>query len=404
MNKKAFVLGVVALFALTSCEKDNQKDNSSAKWNGGVSEFNKKSEYNFENSAVNQIRPFIDNLLILNDKIDKTTLYSEEEFNQLYKKKISLPMGGVSIEDYTASSPDLFAKNNDLKNKAKDRFSQSVKNLIQLRKTILKGDTQASQGKAGFVGTDEQGGVKRYVNEKGIELAEATEKQIMGIILLDQIINNHLGDSVMKNQKLREENSGRKFLSRRNYTELEYHWDVAYTLLGRENRDNKPKFIANYIINEYQGADFIQNIDVRVFRAFSEGRLALSRSDYATVEKNIEIIRDAISKLFAARVIYYLNKAAPNLSSPNSLEYGEGIHNLSEVYGFIPALVATRKASGEFYFNSYDTIAQLLKDLEGTNGFWEKERLTSDENTTGSLKNIAKRVGDIYGIDYKKVK
>lgn len=354
--------------------------------------------------ALRDSQAFIDNLLTLNDKIDRTAVYNQSEFDGFYKRKITLPGGAVSIEDWTASSPDLFEKNTELKNKAKDRFSQSVTRLIALRQALIKSDTRAIQGQAGYVGSKEIGGVFRYVDERGIEMAEATEKQIMGIILLDQIVNHHLGDAVMKNETLRQENTDRKFLPRKAYTMLEYHWDLAYMLLGRENRDNQAKFIANYIINEYQGADFIQNIDVKIFTAFQKGRKALSQSDYTEVERQIGDIREMISLLFAARTIHYLNKAAPNLSQPvTSLEYGEGIHSLSEVYGFIPAFVSTRNKTGEFYVKDYTVIENMMRDLEGTNGFWENDRLLGDENVSGSLKNIAKRIGDIFGIDYKKI-
>lgn len=276
IKKTILALGVlVGVFSLNSCGGSdsgtetvvNEKKN---KDKVDVSEDYKKL---FPNNALSEGRRVIDNLLSLNDLVDRTAFSNKKEFNEKYEFVSSSPLGNISAKSMTASSSDLFKMNPDLQQKVLGKFNQSVEQLIKLNGH--KWET-ASEGKVGKVGS-EKGKDIRFINEKGIEISELVEKQIMGIIFLDQILNEHLGDNVMKNTELRDKNAKRQFLRGKQYTELEYHWDIAYALLGKENRDGTPKFIANYMVNEFQGADFMRDVDKKVTKSFQSRKISIKR-------------------------------------------------------------------------------------------------------------------------------
>ncbi|MBV7440360.1 DUF4856 domain-containing protein [Weeksellaceae bacterium TAE3-ERU29] len=394
------ILSLSMLFVAFSCSSDTVGDEKEKKIEDKI---NLSKDYRtlFPQNGVRDGVSFINQLYLLNKKVDKTTLYSKEEFIGFNEKPIN---GDLTIKKWTANSEDLFKTKASLQTEVKNRFSKSIDEIITLRKEYVKNAKEASVGQYGHVGTSVISGDLRYVNGKGMELSEVVEKQIMGIILLDQIINNHLGNAIMQNASLREKNTKREFMSGRQYTELEYHWDLAYALVGLENSEAKPLFIANYLINQFQGADFLRGVDKKVFDAFKKGRLALSKADYKTAEEQIGIIRENISLLYATRCVHYLKQAKRNLIQPkNSSEYHKAFHPLSESYGFILSFIVTRKADGAFYIQDYNVIEQMIKDYEKGNGFWEQDRLLEDENTPGSLDNLSKRIGEIFGFDHKEV-
>ena len=402
MKNKVVVnfLSLAMLFGAFSCSSDTVGDEKEQKVEEKIN-LSKDYKTLFPQNGVKDGANFINQLYLLNNRVDKTTLYNQNEFNEFNEASVN---GNLTIKKWTASSYDLFTAKPTLQTEVKDKFSKSISEIIKLRQDYVKNAQPADVGQYGHVGTSVISGDFRYVDGKGIELSEVVEKQIMGIILLDQIINNHLGDAIMKNSNFREQNTQRKFMPGKQYTELEYHWDLAYALVGLENSEAKPLFIANYLINQFQGADFLRGVDKRVFDAFKKGRLALEKADYATVEEQIGIIRESISLLYATRCVHYLKQARRNLIQPKeSSEYHKAFHPLSESYGFILSFIVARKADGSFYIQDYKVIEEMIKDYEKGKGFWEQDRLLKGEDTPGSLDNLSKRIGEIFGFDHKEV-
>ena len=393
-------LSLMMLFGAFSCSSDTAGGEKEKKVEEKI---NLSKDYRtlFPQNGVRDGVNFINQLYLLNNRVDKTTLYTKDEFDGFYNQSIN---GSLTIQKWTASSFDLFKTKPNLQEEVKGKFLSSVDQIIDLRKKYVAKSQEASEGNYGHVGTSTISGDYRYVNEKGIELSEVVEKQIMGVILLDQIINDHLGSTIMNNPSLREKNTKRQFMSGKQYTELEYHWDLAYALVGLENSEAKPLFIANYLINQFQGAEFLRGVDKKVFDAFKKGRLALEKADYATVEEQIGIIRESISLLYATRCVHYLKQARRNLIQPKeSSEYHKAFHPLSESYGFILSFIVARKADGSFYIQDYKVIEEMIKDYEKGKGFWEQDRLLKGEDTPGSLDNLSKRIGEIFGFDHKEV-
>lgn len=345
----------------------------------------------FPQNALSEGRKVIDNLLIINDRVDATSFSDMDNFNQIYQRSVSTPLGDVSTKNITAASADLFKMDSQLQEKALEKFNQSINALIELNSR--KGQ-KAMKGKSGEIGS-QVGRDIRYVDAKGLEVSELVEKQIMGIVLLDQILNEHLGNHIMKNTTLKNKNTQRQKLTGKQYTELEYHWDMAYALLGGDNRNGSPAFIANYMVNEFQGAEFMKGVDKRVDNAFKVGRMALKNGEYDKVDKQIGIIREDLSKLFATRCVHYLKQSSVNLDREiTSPEYQKAFHELSEAYGFLYAFVATRKANGTFYINDFATIEQLADELLSEDGFWDKNNLKG-----GALNHVAQKIGEIFGFN-----
>lgn len=384
-----------SLIALTSCNGDS---GGSAEIEEVKNHLNLNEDYTrlFPNNAVNEGVSIVNQLIDFNDKVNRTALY-DGDLEKFYEKNIKTSLGEISLKGWTANGNDLFKKQNQLANKVRNKFNQGLQELITLRKKITQHAQDATPGKYGQIGSYTTGDF-RYVDALGIETSEIVEKQIMGIILLDQILNEHLGDQIMKDTRLKQENTQKIKMQGLQITQLQYHWDIAYALIGLENREAQPKFIANYLIKEFQGAEFMKGADKRVFEAFKKGRKALQTADYDTVDQQIQVIRETLSKLYATRCVHYLKQAKVSLLQPREQgEYAKAFHPLSEACGFIYAFIATRRADGTFYIHDYQTIEEMANKLIGDNGFWGQDRLLGSEEKRGALEAISQQIGEIFG-------
>ncbi|SDD86729.1 DUF4856 domain-containing protein [Riemerella columbipharyngis] len=329
-----------------------------------------------------------------------------EMINSFYQLDKSLKTAGItslskyqsltsydkSMESITASSTGYYLKNSALRTKVLNDVRHLFDDLDMIRNA---GGSEAEEGKAGFIGYDQE---KRYVNEYGIETGAVLQKVLMGLALLDQISNDQLSNNVLDNSKLQNDNSNGVLVSGKKYTELEHHWDLAYSYLGKENFTQTPLFISNYMEKETIDMPFLKDIDKRVYKAFYLGRKAAVEKNYTEMKAQANVIKKELNTLFAARAIYYLKKGIPDLRE----NVKNAFHGLSEAYGFIYALNACRDTNGKQYV-SYDEINQMLSDLKGERGFWDVDRLAADESTTGSLLNVSKRIADKFGFNVNDI-
>lgn len=248
----------------------------------------------------------------------------------------------------------------------------------------------AKKGQSGYIGHNIADLNISYVNDKGLAVAENYKGMMMGAIHLDKILNQYLDENLLNNQKLRKDHEDSKLAAGKNYTELEHQWDLAFGYYARWS----PYAQAGGLIA-------LKNSDKKILEAFSLGRYELGKFRYNEMEKHLKVIREELSKVVVIRAMNLM--IGQNTLANMKEEAGYSFSYLSEAYGLIYSLQFTRKADGSAYF-SYEDVKKIQNKLLKDNGFWDVERLLSDESKEGSLKNIAQEIGKPYGVSIDQIK
>lgn len=388
MKNKLIISTLLSTLVLSSCSRGSSADEQPT---SAVTPHTPPISYDYQFSRedistvdLEEGKLLIDQFYWLDNRMKSSSSFSREK----YQEKMHF---GKSIEDITAQSIGYYLKNETIKAQVKKDIDHYFEDL----ELIANANQEANKGIAGWIGYEEE---RRYVNSYGEETGQVLQKALMGLTLLDRINNHHLSDEVLNNVKLQKDNSGLVLVPGKKYTELEHHWDMAFAYLGKENSVFKPLFIANYLEKETKDMPFLKGIDERVYKAYFLGRKAIAEKNYTEMNQQAAIIKKELNTLFAARAIYYLKKAIPDLKE----DPRNAFHGLSEAYGFIYALNATLKNDNTPYLN-HSEIQQLLSDLRGTDGFWEIDRLAADSKTKGSLLYTAQTIATAYGFNLNEI-
>ncbi|WP_018676283.1 DUF4856 domain-containing protein [Riemerella columbina] len=381
MKKRLILTLMLSTLALTSCSRDGGGGDNGGGTNPPV--VNESYDYKFSRDGFSTV-DFKEGEALINlfYKLDNG-LKSASRFSKNYYQEKGVY--GKSLDDITATSIGYYLKNTTLKTEVKQDIDHYFEDLV----LIANANQEAKKGIAGWIGYDEE---RRYVNGYGEETGQVLQKALMGVALLDRINNHHLSSEILNDAKLQKDNSNIVLVSGKKYTELEHHWDMAFAYLGKENSLYKPLFIANYLEKETKDMLFLRGVDERVYKAYYKGRKAVVSQNYDEMKNQAEIINKELGTLFAARAIYYLKKALPDMKE----DARNAFHGLSEAQGFIYALNSIRKADGTPYL-SHAEVQQLLTDLRGAGGFWDVDRLAASKNTKGSLLNISERIANKFG-------
>lgn len=387
MKNKIILALMLSALCFTSCSRET----SGVETPSVLPPVTKESyEYKFSRNGLSTVdletgKEMIDLFYLL----DNGMKIASSQSRNYYERKGSVY--ALSMKDITAAS-SYYA--------SKTALQTAVRNEIEVMFGELKAISdnsglEAKKGQAGFIGYEEE---RRYVDAYGIETGQVLQKALMGVALLDQVLNQHLGEEVLGDAQLQKDNSNLVMVTGKRYTALEHHWDRAYAYMGRENSKFTPLFIANYLEKETKDMPFLAGIDERVYTAFYKGRKAVVDKDYTEMKKQAAIIRGELNKLLAARAIYYLKKGIPDLRE----DVRNAFHGLSEAYGFIYALNVARKEDGSSYLSPAE-INRILAEFRGEHGFWEVDRLAADESTKGSLLNLSKQIADKFGFKVNEV-
>lgn len=269
------------------------------------------------------------------------------------------------IQNKVASSDDL--SDAVFATQAQNLFISYIDDFFS--EIVPNKDADASKGVAGILGA-------RYVNAKGMEYNQLFNKGLIGALVLDQVLNNYLGDTRISNETYIAENNSTTLVEEKNYTTYEHHFDEAYGYVyGVADTPESPitkgddKFLFTYI-TQVNGMNAFAGIQDQIFKAFKIGRAAVVAQDYEVLDAAISVLRYQISKVVAARGVYYLQAGKDGLSTQN---YESAFHALSEAYGFIYSLQFTRNPNtGEAYL-SISEVEALLAKLDAGNGFWDLE-------------------------------
>lgn len=271
-----------------------------------------------------------------------------------------------SVKSKVAASDDLFGSDAV----AKEAIQQVMSGFLekQVTEVVPNSEIEAAPGVAGFVGS-------RFVSAKGLEYDQAFNKGLIGALIVDQVLNNYLGNNRVSNQDYIDSNTSETLESGKNYTKYEHHFDEAYGYVyGDASVDGESpvttegdKFLFKYIAKVNGDTDF-SGIQDQIFKAFKLGRAAVVAKEYDVLQDAIEVLQYQISKVIGVRAVRYLQAGKRDLAAE---AYASGLHGLSEGYGFIYSLLFTRNPETDAPYFTFEEVNAMIDKLETGNGFWD---------------------------------
>lgn len=352
-------------------------------------------KYSFSRNGTSSVDILECNLVkepldLVYSKLRRASFFGEEDYNQAvnYYKQ-----GLYNIKPAEQVANSVLHQNNksNIENDILKIIETSAKIAgYEVGKPYVPGRYEAKKGSLGYVGFSLSDPNLVYVDEKGVVISEVFQAIVQGAIYLDKVLNYHLNETFLDDPIRRKNHENVSLVVGHNYTELEHHWDLAYGYYG---------FLRGF--TQLHGISLIKDSQRKLFEAFVQGRIELSRYRYDVMKTHLHIIRRELSRVVAVCAMHYLvgNNTLANLKETPQ----DAFLFLSKGYGLIYALQFTCNEAGNPYF-SYAEIQQILSQLTEGNGFWDKNRLLGDESTQGSLKNIASRIGKPFNVSLDDLK
>lgn len=350
--------------------------------------------YKFQRNGSSSVNTLACQLIIEPvDYIFNSYLKDARIFNQYYYEGL---MKYYQIEGIDGAIPYNEIAASDFQKKYQTEIQQDITAMMDISAKIsgYQSDNirnrEAAKGVSGYVGNSLGDLNLSFVDERGLAPAEAFYYMILGAIQMDKIFGTHLTNEVLQNMEYRTQHENLMLLQGRNYTALEHHWDLSYGYFNRL----KPLVQAD-------GLPVLTHSETKIYNALVQGRYEMGRYYYDEMTIQADIIRVELAKAIVVKTMNLLagNNTLANLNE----EAGYSFKFLSQAYGLIYSLQFLRNNNGEAYF-SRSQVQNILNKMMGENGFWDKERLLSDENTTGSLKQIATEIGKPFGLTLSDIK
>ena len=160
-----------------------------------------------------------------------------------------------------------------------------------------------------------------------------------------------------------------------NSTEMEHKFDERFGyLFGLASNGVNP--LSDYNSGDVLLAKYPDKVDgaqeeeiaCNILNAFVDGRQAIVDLDYENRDSNIDIIRNAISRVVVYKSVSYLRDAATDKESG---DMADNFHSLSEGHGFISSLQFTYGPNGSPYFTN-SQVDGMLDELMAGNGYWDR--------------------------------
>jgi hypothetical protein len=289
------------------------------------------------------------------------------------------------LSDKTAASVDYFSGYNLEKTEIITKLKSQFKEVV----IAMNSKTIASADSAGYY---MDGTKKRYFSPNGLEPQQVFVKGMMGACLLDQIVNNYLSKSKLDADANSANNTNKVVEVGKPYTTMEHAWDEAYGYIyGNDNLAASPavyKYWSSYINQVNADPDF-NTVKDAIYKAFIQGRLAITKADYTTRDAQSAIIKTELAKVPAVRAVFYLNEGKTKLGKDNGKA---AFHALSEAYGFIWCLRFTQNPTTKAPYFSKVEVDEMLNDLlKGENGLYDVNYLNS------ALDAIATKIASRFG-------
>ena len=229
------------------------------------------------------------------------------------------------------------------------------------------------------------------VNSKGWEVDQTFQKALIGSFVLDQIANNYLDACKLDAGSNTDDNTNGVTIEGKPYTGMEHAWDEAFGYLYGQEEDPTGDLstpsgsgtLMNKYLKKVSAGDVAPGIADQVFDAFVAGRKAIVDGDYATRDAQAKIIKENLSKVIGAMVVNYLE--AYQAKKADTDDIADGIHALSEGYGFVFSLPFTNDGTGKPYFTQEETD-EILKKMDN---FWQIQ----DADVSSVVDQVNERFG-----------
>ncbi|MEG0462939.1 DUF4856 domain-containing protein [Bacteroides sp.] len=298
---------------------------------------------------------------------------------------------GLKPKEEIATSPTHLS--------SREKIVKDIDNLLQIS-ARLSGlgasspreyrEREAVKGSSGYVGNSIADYDIYFVDEKGIAVAEVYKYAMMGAVYLDKVVNKHLNEQVLKNNDIIIRHDQTQLLPGHNYTELEHHWDLAYGYYGFWK-----------VLAQPEGLPALKGSHRRIYRSFVRGRTYMASARYDEMRLQADTIKQELSKVVASRAMQLLIGDNTLINLKESAQ--SAFRQISQAYGLLYASQFACNAQGKPIMTKEET-RQLLQELEKEGGLWDKERLLGEEQKEGSLRNLAARIGEKFGISSEDIK
>lgn len=315
-------------------------------------------------------------------RIQTRSIYHEVQnyLNLGYNQGYPLISGIATSQRHKPNQANIIQSIHNLVNESSQLGGFNQSDPSRHRNTPIRPNT------SGYIGVSLGDKNIAFANAHGVVVAEVFKYSVMGAYYLDQLFNIHTDESIIKDESLRKHHQNHNLVVGQNYTALEHHWDLAfgYYQLWRSTIQS-------------EGSPLLREREQKIYDAFAEARFNMSLYDYASLEKNRNIIYDELSKAVIIRAMYLLLGRNTQANLTEDAPYA--FHTLSQAIGIIRCLPFLRSGeSGEPYF-THEAIDTLLGELLADKGLWKTDRLLADEQTKGSLKHVASVIGKPIGIN-----
>jgi hypothetical protein len=391
MKKIHRFLGTITISALilSSCKKDVVTPTPSTATDIEPTSYEFKNASNISTIDFSGQKTRLEMLDQISSLMGGASPVTEEILLEMFDGKnfteATLTSSGKKLSDKTAASVDYFSgyslEKTEIITKLKSQFKEVV--IAMNSKTIASADS------AGYY---MDGTKKRYFSPNGLEPQQVFVKGMMGACLLDQIVNNYLSKSKLDADANSANNTNKVVEAGKPYTTMEHAWDEAYGYIyGNDNLAASPavyKYWSSYINQVNADPDF-NTVKDAIYKAFIQGRLAITKADYTTRDAQSAIIKTELAKVPAVRAVFYLNEGRTKLGKDNGKA---AFHALSEAYGFIWCLRFTQNPTTKAPYFSKVEVDEMLNDLlKGENGLYDVNYLNS------ALDAIATKIASRFG-------
>jgi len=313
---------------------------------------------------------------------DGSTTWTNDFLTNTVLEGSDLNTSSRQIRNTVADSEDYFLQVNNVTEPAEVRVF--LENLIirQVNEVLPARNQLATPGTAGQLA---DGSSTRFVNTDGWELNEVFEKSLIGLLQLDQVINNYLSPNLLDQGTNREDNDND--VPRNDSgtdTQMEHFWDEGFGYVyglscdiedvARDLGENDGSF-NNYMDLVNDDEDF-RGIADDIFTAFVTGRAAIVASDYELRDEQTAILRELLSQVMAVRTVFYLQQGRIKLESARAGtggEFGDAFHDISEGMGFLLGLRYTQNPNTNQPYYTPTEVQGFFDALlvNGDNGLWD---------------------------------
>jgi len=209
-----------------------------------------------------------------------------------------------SLKSKVAASNDFFASNTVESAQIKWDIQSWI--TAQVTEVFPQENQLAEPGVAGQIA---DGSTARFVNAQGLEYNQVVNKALIGALMVDQILNNYLGEAILDAAENRPNNSAETLEEGKPYTTMEHKWDEAFGYLFGASGSNfsdpmatlgNGHFLNKYLSKVNDDPDF-DGIAEDIYQALKLGRAAIVAHDYDIRNEQVDIIRENVSKVIAIR-------------------------------------------------------------------------------------------------------